>query len=921
MRLRRSALRAGVTLGLFLLALAAGFVVSSQLGQRWMREEAQLELSKLLEGEVAIERVALRIRRGVELHGVGVRVDYPDPGRDALMARQVAIRLDTGSLLLGRFRCAELEVDGLALALRRSRDGVWSPPYFPSQAELDGERAADRASLEHELGWMRVLVEVAHFLMREQQIADRIDLRNATVTFLDERPRDGATARVAHRMEHVHGTLDRSWLGRSVDLSLSGRWLGGDGRGAAVEIHASKRNDPALRLAIAVSDLDLAHVAPYVMAPRAGAKLAGSLTGVVDVVTPEVDRARIEIDAAVEAIDARFPLRDTSLELASPHTAIHAQLDLAPDRLRIESLEAADGRVELAASARFARPLRRSSATTLSATIEGIGLEELQRVAAGLPEEDAATFRRLVDRISHGRIASVGVRGGESLQAWLDVASGERTTLPEGIRLGAEFEDVTIGTSETDTLSDVSAKLTWNGELLEMRELRGRFNGDPLPRIDIAVNGIGALLAAAPPDERLTRAAHPLPGLGTLWDIVRGDEPADESHPPMPIRVELDELQHPALRWPLRDAVVVIDPTQRDLYVAITRGEWAGSPVRGEAVLAREPEPELRIELVVRDGAGAPEGGDAGAAAPSPPNEPARASWAHGAFETSAVRAGPLVFETLAGEFALVGPELALDGVSASLAGGGTLTGAGTFSLAREGEVDARARLAVSDAEADRVAQLFGIASGFATGRADVEAELTGVLRREGDLVDELVGTVELRAREGSVKQSVPLLASLAHAIEGWSPFAANEALRFERIAATIALDRGLVSTDRFALEGPLRVLASGRVDARAPDSPIDATVGIFLLRQADRLLGDIPLVNLLIPGSDRGLIGAYFEVSGPVAEPKVRTMPIKSLADGIPLPPVLREPFDALRGLFTGSSRANDPRRSTARKPGEDAS
>ena len=50
---------------------------------------------------------------------------------------------------------------------------------------------------------------------------------------------------------------------------------------------------------------------------------------------------------------------------------------------------------------------------------------------------------------------------------------------------------------------------------------------------------------------------------------------------------------------------------------------------------------------------------------------------------------------------------------------------------------------------------------------------------------------------------------------------------------------------------------------------------------QADLLLGEIPVVNLLLPGSDRGLIGAYFEITGPVADPQVRAMPVKSLAEG----------------------------------------
>jgi uncharacterized protein involved in outer membrane biogenesis len=183
--LRRSALRAAVTLGLFLLALATGFVLSSQVGQRWMQEEVEQQLGELLMGDVSIERIGLRVRTGLELHGVGVRVDYPAPGLGALTAKRVITRLETTSLLLGRFRIDGLEIDGLAIHLQRNADGEWSPPWFPSRAELDEKEKTAAGDLEHELGWMNVLIEFAHFILREQLIADRIELTNAVVT-LDE---------------------------------------------------------------------------------------------------------------------------------------------------------------------------------------------------------------------------------------------------------------------------------------------------------------------------------------------------------------------------------------------------------------------------------------------------------------------------------------------------------------------------------------------------------------------------------------------------------------------------------------------------------------------------------------------------------------------------------------------------------------
>jgi hypothetical protein len=374
--------------------------------------------------------------------------------------------------------------------------------------------------------------------------------------------------------------------------------------------------------------------------------------------------------------------------------------------------------------------------------------------------------------------------------------------------------------------------------------------------------------------------------------------------------VNLDELQHPALRWPIRNAEIQIDPTERNLHLTIARGIWNGKPILGEAILDRGPDPELRIELVVADETPAPEWSEAPQAveaAPAPeaaqPADVRDAPWASGRFASAGIHADPLVFEYVEGGFAVRGQTLALSQVEASLVEGGVLTGSGSFALDREGEVAVGVDLDAAGANADHVAQLFGLAPGFATGRADVRGQLAGPLRPDTALIDELVGMIVIEAHDGELQQRVPLLAAVSHAIEGWSPATASETLQYEQIETRIDFQRGWLSTERFALEGPLRIVASGSIDLREEPAPVEATIGLFLLRQADRLLGDIPLVNLLVPGSDRGLIGVYFEARGTLDDPEVRTMTMKSIAEGVPLPEVLRQPFDALQKLFSRSS------------------
>ena len=914
--MRRSALRTAVAIGLFALALAAGVLVSSQFGQRWMREEAELQLARILEADVRIDRVAVRFRYGLEIHVAEIRVEYPAYEGNALSAARVAVSFDTLRLLTGRVRIARLEVDGLQLDLRRDREGVWSPGYFPSSSELAARRTG-KSEFEGATAPVRMLIETAHFLLRGQQVAEHIVLRDGVVTLLDARPRAGASATAALRLEGIHGTLDRSWLRGESDLALSATWVGAKGRPAPVEVSGRWRDtNRDLNLAIAFTGIELASLRPYLVSASRRSDLAGRVSGVIAIVTPRHDRGLVELDWSFDGLQSDLQLGSTRLHMTSPLETLNAQLSIEPRRVRLESARLQGKLAVLKLSGSAERPLGRESLATIRASLSRTELADLRRLASGLPPAEAEPLLLLLDRIRSGHITKVGVRGGTTLEQWLHLFEGRLDRLPNTLRLIADIEDVTFGTSPTDTIHDVSARVTWSGQTFEIHGLQGSYNEQPLPRTDLAVDGINRLLAGILEAERLTRQASPLPGLGTLWDIVRGEPDPDARQPRSPVHLTFDQLQHPALRWPIRNAEIEIDPTERDLHVSITRGFWAGKPIRGEAILAPGPTPELRVELVLSEEPllDAEPGTPAEAAAeleaassgdrtsPSDLAERERdAPWASGRFASADIEAGPIGFHQVEGAFEVRGSTLAVSDIEASLRGGGRLEGSASFALDRPDEVAIGVDFAARNAEAERVARLFGLGHGFASGRADMMGTLSGPLRPGTGLITGLVGSIAIDAHSGELQQKVPLLAAVAHAIEGWSPGAARKAIHYERIETRIDFDRGFISTEEFALEGPLRILASGSIDLNETGSPVDATIGLFLLRQADRLLGDIPLVNLFVPGSDRGLIGAYFEASGPAANPELRAMPMKSIADGLPLPPVLRQPFDALQALFAG--------------------
>ena len=115
----------------------------------------------------------------------------------------------------------------------------------------------------------------------------------------------------------------------------------------------------------------------------------------------------------------------------------------------------------------------------------------------------------------------------------------------------------------------------------------------------------------------------------------------------------------------------------------------------------------------------------------------------------------------------------------------------------------------------------------------------------------------------------------------------------------TFVIDRGTISVEDFEIEGPLRVFA--RADIVTTDTPatIDAAVGIFLFRQPNAILESLPLVRSFLPGSERGLIGTYFDVKGPIGEPDIEALPLQTLMSNVP--DVIKAPFKVLRTLFDG--------------------
>ena len=220
--------------------------------------------------------------------------------------------------------------------------------------------------------------------------------------------------------------------------------------------------------------------------------------------------------------------------------------------------------------------------------------------------------------------------------------------------------------------------------------------------------------------------------------------------------------------------------------------------------------------------------------------------------------------------------------VDVQLVPSGRLQATAGLDLSRPDAVPFDLSFSVEDGDITALASLAGLPGELATGRLEAAGSLSGSLD-PGDAVSaELSGLVEIQARDGTIQQAVPVVVAVALASEMFNPFAQRGTVRYDRIDTLLELERGRLQTDSFKMEGPdVRAFASGSVDVGREPHPVDAEIVLFLFRPIDNVLEKIPLLNLVLLGSNENLVAAHFELKGPWSDPEAQLLPLRSLATG----------------------------------------
>lgn len=910
--MRRSWLRLFLT-GVLLLGALAGWLIGSGTGARLLHREIEAQLSRRLGRAVTLAAVDLRLERGLLLSVRNLRI-HPSPearGEPLLRAGRVVAAIDIPALLIGELSLRSLVLEGPSLRLEREADGSFSGIPLP---DLDPDPADDPGDVYGE-GLARA-VESLEPMAREAadrfRLARRFEIRDGTVSLVDRRI-DAEAAPL--RLELLQLAAERDWLSDTSSLTLDTVVVDGRNAPFPIALKVRRDEDQPFTWDLSWQGVSLGTARALVPSLPILAGLTGRWSASLHVTRDAPDRNTLSLRSQVE--HASLVLPRSQDRIAYEKLELAARIELDRDAVRIREGSLGGQRIRSDFEASLDRPLRPASRTRLETRLVGVEFEDVRSLVDSLESEfqTARSMYRLVERVDSGRIQQIEASGTATLRDWQALWRGPDRDLPEGFLLSGRFDRVEVASDSVDAIRELSGEVEWIGDKLLLRNARGRFRGEWLPEMDLAIEGVSHLVRTTRRAERIRANPPPIPGLRPLARILRPRDP--NALPPVKaIGLEIDRLEHPLLRWPLTDAQVLIVPVRRGIQIGLREGILGGSSVSGEVVYSSDSEQgRVEADLTFARPSASAAAIPASKAESGPTARPERATasqaawpatrWGSGRVEMEFRPRPRLPFARATGYFHLDGTDLVAREVGIALAPQGTIETRGVVGLEDGETVGLELSFALTDGRFESLSEFIAIPPNLITGGLAATGSLAGRVRPDTSFVAELDGRIRAEATEGRVALGVPLLLRLTRATEGYNPFAKEDEIGYETMKATIDLEHGRLDSQDFAIEGPLRVYSKARIDTNPRPVEIRAVVGIFLFRAPNEILSNVPILRSLLPGSERGLVGAYFKVDGAIREPKIEALPLATFLTAVPS--AIKTPMKVLQYLFNRDGRRDD--------------
>ena len=168
---------------------------------------------------------------------------------------------------------------------------------------------------------------------------------------------------------------------------------------------------------------------------------------------------------------------------------------------------------------------------------------------------------------------------------------------------------------------------------------------------------------------------------------------------------------------------------------------------------------------------------------------------------------------------------------------------------------------------------------------------LTGSIRGDGNhpngVSSSLNGKLDIRVERGRIFKNdsralwkILSLLNVPGLLQGKIDLA-QDGLPFDRITATLFFHEGTINSQDLVVDSPvIKMTIAGTYDI--PRDHLDYVMAVSPFGPYTSLLKSIPVFGQLMKGDGKGIATALFEVKGPLENPKVETLPIRSLATGL---------------------------------------
>ena len=156
------------------------------------------------------------------------------------------------------------------------------------------------------------------------------------------------------------------------------------------------------------------------------------------------------------------------------------------------------------------------------------------------------------------------------------------------------------------------------------------------------------------------------------------------------------------------------------------------------------------------------------------------------------------------------------------------------------------------------------------------EADSLGFVHSLDGKTDFLIG--DGRIQKGQVIPKIITILNLPTLLQGKVDLG-KDGLPFDKIVGSFTLSNGILTEDNLVIDSPvMKMSAAGNYDIAGDH--LDAVVVVSPFGSYSQLLKSIPLFGKLFKGEREGT--AIFEVKGPIQNPDVTYLPLRSFAKGI---------------------------------------